>query len=45
MFKRSFGPKDGVVKNKKQSKKSFRDDAKQKLKDQLNAPSSPPSAG
>jgi len=45
MFKRSFGPKDGVIKNKKPSKRSFRDDAKQKLREQLNAPSSPPLAG
>ncbi|GAB7339468.1 hypothetical protein MBLNU457_6093t1 [Dothideomycetes sp. NU457] len=44
MFKRSFGPKDGVIKNKKPSKRSFRDDAKQKLDEQLNAASSP-SAG
>jgi len=45
MFKRSFGQKDRVAKTKKPSKRSFNDDAKQKLREQLNTPQGPPSAG
>lgn len=40
MFKRSV---DRVVKAKKPLKRSFRDDAKSKLHEQLNSPSGPPS--
>jgi hypothetical protein len=45
MFKRSFPSKDRVGKIRKPSKRSFRDDAKQKLREQLNQSTSPPSAG
>lgn len=45
MFKRTFGTKDRVAKIKKPSKRSFRDDAKQKLREQLNKPMTPLSAG
>ncbi|KAJ9632273.1 hypothetical protein H2203_000677 [Taxawa tesnikishii (nom. ined.)] len=47
MFKRSFASKDRAGKAKKipKSTRSFRDDAKEKLRAQLNAPNSPPSAG
>lgn len=42
MFKRSFvTPKDRAGKTRKISKRSFRDDAKQRLRDQLNGVSSP----
>lgn len=43
MFKRSFGQKDRVNKIKKPSKRLFRDDAKQKLREQLAQPVTPPS--
>ncbi|KAK8192588.1 hypothetical protein M8818_007758 [Zalaria obscura] len=44
MFKRSFASKDRVGKAKKISKRSFRDYAKERLRAQLNAHASPPSA-
>lgn len=44
MLKRSFMSKDRAGKPKKPSKRSFRDDAKQKLLEQLNTPVSPPAA-
>jgi hypothetical protein len=44
MLKRSFGFKDRAGKATKPVKRSFRDDAKLKLMEQLAHPSSPPSA-
>lgn len=44
MLKRSFGFKDRAGKATKPVKRSFRDDAKLKLMEQLAQPSSPPSA-
>ncbi|THX71448.1 hypothetical protein D6D04_09499 [Aureobasidium pullulans] len=44
MLKRSFGYKDRAGKATKPVKRSFRDDAKKKLMEQLNQPSSPPCA-
>ncbi|KAG9957600.1 hypothetical protein KCU61_g9014, partial [Aureobasidium melanogenum] len=44
MLKRSFGYKDRAGKATKPTKRSFRDDAKLKLMEQLAQPSSPPSA-
>jgi hypothetical protein len=44
MLKRSFGFKDRAGKATKPIKRSFRDDAKLKLMEQLAHPSSPPSA-
>ncbi|KAH0286758.1 hypothetical protein M436DRAFT_75742 [Aureobasidium namibiae CBS 147.97] len=44
MLKRSFGFKDRAGKATKHVKRSFRDDAKLKLMEQLAQPSSPPSA-
>lgn len=44
MLKRSFGYKDRAGKATKPVKRSFRDDAKKQLMEQLNQPSSPPCA-
>jgi hypothetical protein len=44
MLKRSFGFRDRAGKATKPVKRSFRDDAKLKLMEQLVHPSSPPSA-
>ena len=41
---RSFASKDRAGKLKKPSKRSFKDDAKVKLMEQLNKPLSPPTA-
>lgn len=45
MLKRSFASKDRAGKLTKPSKRSFRDDAKLKLMEQLTTPMTPPSAG